>query len=480
MKEVENVILITIDCLRSDHMEIYGYPRTTSPNMTKLAKEGVLFRNAVANGPFTLASFPSIMTSSYPLEGDIYYSLKGRPPTIGELLHREGFRTAAFNPNILLTLRADYSKSFDFYEGYIHKVSEEFSLAVTGPRRGGVGGAKSRAREVILSISKRFPAVGSVAYMLDRFGKDFPTETSRRITSDAIEWIRSNRDNPFFLWIHYMDVHEPYFMERIEMPKVYSSWAGFLAEIRASHLFNKMVMAGRGLSHQEKRYLRKFLIDVYDDRILLVDSQVGKLMKVLMEEGISKSTAVIITSDHGQAFLEHENVFHRASFYEENLRIPLIVWVGGEGGGVRDDPVSLMDIPPTILSLVGLPPHPEFRGSNALNSGERDALIAEASYDEHGHPFYRLPSSNEINFSFAIYRNGYKFIRHFRMDGSSLTELYDLKNDPREGRNIAREMPDIVEDFERILNDHFDEINLSISREIMRFKIRSSKASGGN
>ncbi len=479
----ENIVLITIDCLRADHLESYGYPRVTSPNLTRLAREGVVFRNVVSDGPFTLASFPSMMTSSHPLEGDIYYSLRGRPPLISEVLKGEGFETAAFNPNILLTLRSDFTKGFNHYEGYVARASDEFTIAVTGGSvRSKTDKIKSKIRNLVLSLSSRFPVIGSLAYIVDRLGKEFPTETAERVTSDAIDWILKNRDRPFFVWIHYMDVHEPYFLEKIAMKRHYSSWAGLLSEMKASHLFNKMVLGGKILSDREESYLRKFLVDVYDDRIRHVDAQVGRLISTLEKANLSRETAIIVTSDHGQAFLEHGNIFHKASFYEENLRIPLIVWSGNEWSGRinANSPVSLVDLPPTILSILGLPAHPEYRGKDITAPLKRDHVISEASYDEHGLPFYKVPRSTELNFSFAIYRGRYKYIKHFPMKSSKRAELYDLSADPNERRNLVGELPDLAAEFEKILEKHFDDIGLNIGREIVKFKIHLRKVLGGD
>ncbi len=476
MDEMENIILITVDCLRADHLESYGYNRVTSPNLSRLAREGLAFRNVIADGPFTLASFPSMMTSSHPLEKDIYYSLKGRPPLISEVLKKRGFETAAFNPNILLTLRLDFSRGFNHYEGYVSRVSGEFTTAIVGEREGS-NKIKLKIRSLVVSFSKKFPLLGSISYIIDRIGKDFPTETAERVTSDAIEWIFKNRDRPFFLWIHYMDVHEPYFLEKITMQKHYSSWVGLPSEVKASHIFNKMVLGSKTLSDRERRYLRRFLVDVYDDRVRHVDAQIGRLTNALGEAGLSRKTAIIITSDHGQAFLEHENIFHKASFYEENLRIPLIIWLGGKRieGINANNSISLIDLPPTMLSILGLPHHPSYRGKDISAPLRREYVVSEASYDEHGLPFYKVPKSTELNFSFAIYGGKYKYIKHFPMEASGRAELYDLSTDPNEKENLVDKRPDLVAKFEKWLEKHLEDIGLNIGREVVKFKIHLKK-----
>ncbi len=477
MEGIENLVLITVDCLRADHLESYGYGRITSPNLSRLASEGLIFENVVSDGPFTLASFPPMMTSSYPLEGDVYYSLKERPPLISEVFSEKGFETAAFNPNILLTFRSDFSRGFKNYEGYVSRVSGEFTRALVGGQ-GRSGGIDLKIRDLIISFSKKIPLVGSLAYILDKIGRKFPTETAEKVTSDAIEWIFKNRDRPFFLWVHYMDVHEPYFLEKITMERHYSSWVGLLSEIKASHIFNKMVLEGKALSDREENYLRKFLVDVYDDRIRHVDAQIGRFIKALEEAGLHRETAIVITSDHGQAFLEHGNIFHRSSFYEENLRIPLIIWLGGKrvDGINTSNFISLMDLPPTMLSILGLPYPPSYRGMNIMAPLEREYVISEASYDEHGLPFFRVPKSTKLNFSFAIYREKYKYIKHFPMEASERVELYDLRKDPKEKENLAFKRPELAARFDKLLEKHLRDIGLNIEKEIMRFKIRLKRS----
>jgi len=472
MPDIENVILITIDCLRADHLEIYGYPRETSPNITRIAREGVFFRNVVANGPFTLASFPSIMTSSYPLQGDVYYSLNGRPPLLSELLKQEGFSTAAFNPNILLTVRCDYTKGFDHYEGYLPRISREFS-AVTEVRSTHI---TKKLKDTAISLSKKYPAFELLLYLFSRAWRQFPTEVASKVTSDAIDWIKRNRGRPFFLWIHYMDAHEPYFLERLDMERYYSKWANIFHKMKARYLHSKIILREKGPSEKDTDFLRRYLIDTYDDRIRYIDQNIGRLIKTLESEGLSSRTAVIITSDHGQAFLEHENLYHKASFYEENLRVPLIMW----GGEINEShinpatPASLMDIPPTVMSLLNLRPHRDFMGKDLTKNVDREFIIAEASYDEHGLPFYRVPESSKINFSFVVYLGNYKYIKHIPMKGHPSYELYDLRTDPEE-RNSINKNGDLIEKFDIILTNHMNEISLNIEREIIKFNVKLMK-----
>jgi len=474
MSNIENVILITIDCLRADHLEIYGYPRVTSPNITRIAREGVFLRNVVANGPFTLASFPSIMTSSYPLQGDVYYSLNGRPPLLSELLKQEGFSTAAFNPNILLTVRSNYTRGFDHYEGYLPRISREFSAAVTGD---GSTRITKKLKDIAISLSKKYPAFELLLYLLSRAWRQFPTEVASKVTSDAIDWIKKNKGRPFFLWIHYMDAHEPYFLERFNMKRNYSKWVNTFHKMKAKYLCNRIILGKGGLSERDTDFLRGYFIDIYDDRITYVDQNIGRLFKTLESEGLSRRTAVIITSDHGQAFLEHGNLLHRASFYEENLRVPLIIW----GDEIDESyinpatPTSLMDIPPTVMSLLDLRPHKDFMGKDLTRNVDREFVIAEASYDEHGLPFLRVPEPSEINFSFVVYLGNYKYIKHIPMKGPPSYELYNIRIDPKERNNINKN-EDLIEKFDHILVSHMNEISLNIEREVIKFNVKIMRA----
>jgi arylsulfatase A-like enzyme len=404
------------------------------------------------------------------------------------LLKQEGFSTAAFNPNILLTALYDYSRGFEHYEGYLPKTYRESKVSVAGhPMMEKLESAFYSLSEMIpikavpYLLSEMIPLVKVLPYLLS--WKRFPTAIASKVTSDAINWIKENKGKPFFLWIHYMDAHEPYFLESLATEGYYSKWANFFHRMKAIYLYESL--RKRSLSREEVNFLRRYFIDVYDDRIMYIDHNIGRLIKVLESEGLLPRTAVIITSDHGQAFLEHGELFHGALFYEENLRVPLIIW-GGEINGSYINPktlASLIDIPPTIMSILNLKPHRDFIGIDLTKNADREFIIAEASYDEYRWPprvnilpLIGVPNrSTEINFSFAIYSGNYKYIKHIPMRGSPTYELYNLQIDPKEESNIT-DRPDIVERFDKILANHLNEISLNIQKEIIKFNIKLAKA----
>ncbi len=472
---IENIILITIDCLRPDHLELYGYGKRTMPNFVQLTPSGLVVDRAYTNSPFTLGSFPSIFTSSYPLEGDPFYTLKGRPAPIYEVLHSKGYVTAGFNANLYLSLIKDYERGFDFYwspvktKGEIHR----------GPRS---------YREIVLKIGRSLyrrmeesprlmDAVGSlplfrdIAYLLTDAGVGYTR--AEEITRRAANWIRDYGKRPFFLWIHYMDVHNPYFVGG-DLKRV-GKLSYFIKEqelVRKSH---ELYSSREGLSID--RELDGMLIkmkEVYDERIRRVDANIGKLIKVLEEENLARDTALILTSDHGQGFLEHGFYSHGAYFYEEVLRVPLIISLLGKSSGyerIKNDR-SLIDIPPTILALLG-ESYPFYRGRSLLDDSNNSIVYSEALHNEKGTPVSSMDDSKEVRITIAIKKDEMKYIVQFRGSEVLYEGLYDLGKDRHESEDLSKEdnYSGTLEEFRKDVATHMRSIGINPERVLYRFKL---------
>lgn len=470
--DIENLVLITVDCLRADHLEAYGYRRETSPNITELSREGMVFLNAFANGPFTLASFPSLMTSSYPLQGDVFYGLTGRPPLVSEVLRGKGFRTAAFNTNDFLSFIPEYSKGFDTYvAGGPNDRESQLTYRV-------LGRLYKRFPELGLSATRiisEIPMVNRVLYSLTKVG--FPFIRGNVITELAIEWLRRNKGTPFFLWIHYMDTHNPYMLgeslRKAKKPKY------FLVEHELVKESKNAYSQGRTVSLRGLEEFTKALIDVYDDRIRFVDAQIGRLIKTMREERIEKNTAVIVTADHGQAFLEHGYYSHIALFYEELVHIPLLIHLPNRRRILREDLVSLIDIPPTILSLLdGNPGGHGFFGRDIITHPHptSNIVFSEASHDQRGDAITKFTVGDDttLMFSFMVRGTRWKYIARIAEKSIVREELYDLKADPSERVNLMAKgsVPgSTIDEMRSILRDHLKQINFSYARAELKFNI---------
>ncbi len=337
-----NVLVIVVDTLRADHLSAYGYSRPTSPNIDRLAQQGVLFENAIAPSSWSLPSHASLLTGAYQFEhgvanvqpmpwGGWGKSGMGGYATLGEALERRGYRTGAFSANrVYFTRGVGLGRGFIHFEDYFHSAADSFLRTLYG----------REVSRTLLASSPRNP----VRWLLLRMGFtslfDRDTEGQGRhsrgrairkradvVDRETFNWIDADRSRPFFAFLNFMDVHAPYGTP-MHYPK--PPW---------------------GLNDD---------MDRYDAGVHYVDDYIGRLMKGLQDRGLDKNTLVIITSDHGESLGQHGLSFHASALYWELIHVPLIVWYPAHvPQGVRiSQPVSNAGIASTVMNQAG-PSGPE-------------------------------------------------------------------------------------------------------------------------
>jgi arylsulfatase A-like enzyme len=366
-----NVILITIDTLRADHLGSYGYGRNTSPEIDKLAREGILFENAYSQAPWTYPSVSSIHTSLYPSQ-------------IGQ------FSSVLVLNESLLTL-AEYMKN-NFYE----------TIAV---------------------VSNTYVSKGwGFSQGFDTFNQEYLSNpgdvTSRLVTDKAVGYLKKYGDKPFFLWIHYMDPHAIY----IHHPE-YGYRDEKLNEIQGDLIESNLNKIKETLSPSAIQYV----IDTYDEEISFMDDNVGRLIDSIKELGLDKNTVIILTADHGEEFKERAGFGHASSLYNELIHVPLIIYDPSEktSGGKRViKNVEVRNIAKTITDSCRLEDSP-FGGKSLIRIAE-DGSSDETIYSQQSDA-----SGNSLHKKAAIAGN-WKLIEN--MDRGTF-ELYSLGKDPREKTN---------------------------------------------
>ncbi len=440
-ENIENIVLVTVDCLRRDHLEFYGYNNRTMPRLAIEARGGLIVEEAHTNSPFTRSSLPSLFTSSYPLEGSLPYSIRGRPVTIYSLLKERGYNTAGFSADLFLPPVLEYGKGFDHYwTPTLGRSGRSIKDRLVSGVLFRIGRSSLRfflKYQGLLERATTLPILRDIAYSLTNTVSPYPP--AEIPTTKAVEWIRRNKSDPFFLWIHYMDVHNPYLV------------GGDLRRTgRFSHFLMEQYLTNSSQEEYEKRGrislkddTRSFisaLREVYDERIGRVDASIGKLIDVIREEGIDKETVFILTSDHGQGFLEHGFYSHGAYFYEEILRVPLlIVPLGGvmgwkRLGGYR----SHVDVPPTILSLLGERKEVGYRGKDIIGEPSSGVVYAEALHNQEGRPL-SASGQEEVRVTFGVKKESRKYIVQYRGSNVLWEELFDLASDPEEEMDLSED-----------------------------------------
>jgi len=316
-----NVIVIVVDTLRADHLSSYGYERKTTPFLDSLAAEGVRFENAISPSSWTQPSHASMLTGRYTYEHHAETQpLDDTYPTMGEAMQANGYRTGAFSGNTLFfTRRQGFGRGFLHFEDNYQSVPDAF-----------------------LNSSL-------YGYLFDYYGLrkilHYEGVPTRRLASDinqsALNWIDQNDNKPFFVFINYFDVHDPYTPPESYLSKYGPTQGG---------LVNGFVERYHPDLTPEQLQSE---IDAYDGSVNYVDDQIKALFAELLSRGELDNTIVIITADHGEELGEHGLLQHSASLYRQEIHVPLIVWGAGvPSGKVIDTPVSTTAFPATILNLV--------------------------------------------------------------------------------------------------------------------------------
>ncbi len=408
-----NLLLITIDTLRSDHLGCYGDREAETPRIDALAAEGVLFEQAISQIPLTGPSHTTMLTGLYPVSHGATTNGR-RPRRVGAglpaALAGAGYRTAAFVSGFTLTHQASgLGRWFDRYDDDLSPWSwlpEPASHA-------------------------RLPRLATM--LGPRLGHEWrPVERRAEATTGrATAWLRGHGERPFLLWVHYFDPHRPYdppapFDRRFDPSYDGEADGGW---------FDGAEHARVRATPRDAEHLRA----LYSGEIAYTDTQVGRLLDALVEAELDDSTVVILTADHGESLGEHDYWFdHSERLYEPSLKVPLIVRLPDRAGGGRRvrTPVRLVDLAPTAAELAGveLPVEPEGVSLvGALAGGpvrERPALSAVRGSQA-------FPEKSV----WSVRYRGHKLIRtsawwmdHIRFPPAR--ELYDLRSDPAEESNL--------------------------------------------
>ncbi len=384
-----NVLLISLDSLRADHVGCYGYQRDTSPSIDKLASEGVRFANAVATSSWTLPTHLTMVTSRYQTAHGVVHDtnvLSSATPTLAEILKANGYTTAGFVSAPYVAGHYGHARGMDSFvdlsAAYEHR--REARSAVVAPE----------------------------------------------ITKKAVEWLEDNRDERFFLFLHYFDIHYDYVppapFDRLFDPDYSGSIDGtdFIERDDVNP-----DMDPRDLAH---------ILALYDGEIRFTDSHVGMVLRKLEELGLDGNTLVVLVADHGEEFFEHGNKGHHRSLYREVLDIPFIVRFPERryAGRVVDEQASLVDIMPTILDVTGVEGPTDMEGLSLLDFlGDTKRVLRGAVYGE-------LYDKRGFNVQVARRTPSSTAIQHFNRilhPRRSPWEYYDRSVDRDEQRDIHEE-----------------------------------------
>jgi arylsulfatase A-like enzyme len=443
MSALKSLVLITVDCLRADHVSFLGYNRRTTPFLESLAAESVIFSTAIVAGAPTYYSFPGIMASRYPLAlGRDVIGLAPHEPTIASVLNQSGYSSAAFVAgNPYLSPRFGYGAGFGDFQDFLNTDSalpSSGSNQVTKIRRTRWNQALAAAchkfgpaaflyNELYFQYCQRLTS--RTASSLDRLRR-FPSADV--IIDQACQWLSGHAGQPFFLWLHFMDPHWPYYPP---LPALASMGNSDVSAFRARYVNSNWNRGDLGVTRLKRR--RDQVIALYDSGIHWVDVQIGRLVNKLRDLCVWDNCVFALTADHGEEFLDHGGRYHSPSkVTDELIRVPLLIRAGEVKAQLVNTPFSLLDLAPTLLDAMDAPIPGSFRG-NSCWSQVRD----EKRWDGQAIVECITSCSNPFRLNdrlgariLAIREKRYKLVFDF---GISTEQLFDLEADPHELHPVA-------------------------------------------
>lgn len=380
---MKNVVLLTIDTFRKDVIGCYGNPNGFTPFLDSIQRHCIRFTSAQSVGPYTQSSFPGILTSSYYLDYGRSPQVSQKATVISEVLKENGVTTAGFHSNPYLSAYFGWNRGWDHFYDSMQDTVDEVNPYVKG------------------------------------------NAINEKVDLWLTSHLSASRDKALFLWVHYMDLHEPYAPEGKYVKEVDPSINIGTGEYMK--LFKEVVLP-RDTSNKETVQLLKRL---YEAQVIEVDEYVKMFFDILRKHGILEESTVIITSDHGDEFDEHGGLSHDGKMYAELVHVPLMIYdLRFQQEQVCDGLVSGLDIPPTILHLFGLAPNHKFQGRSILPIED---FPSKGCFGECiGKLAHKVKPTDKPAY---FYSDGKMKIIY--REENEQWELYDLGKDPSEATNIV-------------------------------------------
>ena len=378
-----NVILVSIDTLRKDHLGLYGYQRPTSPVIDEFSKNTAIFDLAISQAPSTTPSHASILTGVIPSVHKALFSQSSRisdsVQTLAESLKQAGYSTASFNGGSQLSARFGFDRGFDVYQTFERT--------------------------------------------------DYQNERLADRISEAVNWMNEHKTERFFLFLHSYEVHMPYAPDASELALFETDYKGPLPNLLSEEMARSINKKRLVISQADKEHI----VNLYDAEIHGMDAAFAELINYLKRSGLFDKSIIVFTSDHGDEMGEHGRMAtHADTLYDELLRVPLLIKFpnGLFAGSKITHQVRSIDILPTILDVLGLRTGPLVQGKSLTG-----LLEGETEFDPHA---LSQIDAKVKRLHYSLRTVDWKFIK-FK------NRLFQLKTDPGELKNVARDFPEIAE-----------------------------------
>lgn len=442
---MKNILLITVDSLRADAVFHDGSVRESLGSFRSLADNGLVCIDAYANAPYTSHSFLSILGGTYQWRYRDHDGFEPERPHLAEHLSEAGYRTAGFHSNANLNSVFGFDRGFDRYPGTNRESEgERESRSALAKLRVAAIERFERSSSVFQALSWGYETVGRTLGI--ELG--MPYTPAERINDRIIEWIRQT-DGKRFIWAHYMDVHTPYYPREGTVSADVSSRRAIKAYHKARRFPETVTDAERRLLH-----------GVYRGEVESFDARIGDLLDRLDRQLSMDDTYIVLASDHGEAFGEHDSFFHTGKLCQEFVHVPLIISGPGIKQGTLDVPVSNIDLMPTLLGWAGADVPDECDGDPVhVNGAPNDRVVFAEAWN---------PSIGRT----MAYDRRWKYIESH---SSGEQYLFDLETDTEERRNVASSRPEELCRLQRATEDHYESVTSEAPRGEGR-RIEASEA----
>lgn len=418
METEPNVLLLVVDSLRYD--AVFGEDSFETPNIDKLADDGVVFSNCFSQGISTAPAMTAMLTGRYPLGYGGHWYIEENQPTFAEQFHENGYETGAIHSNPNVSRLRNFDKGFDTFEENILPLETD--------------GLLKRAPDDVLRYANKFI----------RLLKRTPYLPAPKVNERLAEWIE-DADEPWFLWTQYMDVHGPY------LPGGDFTYRN---KFRAEQLWRKAAVNSPDEIGEEEH---EELLRNYRKEVEYFDSQVGKFLGRLNNRGDLDDTMIIVVGDHGDEFYEHERYGHGNLPYDELTHVPLVVKFPDDTpidqSRVVEEAVRCIDILPTALELADATLTDEME--ERLQGESLLSLLQDDEEPEFDFVVTEKEMRGETDLRFGFRTNEWKFL----YDGKNDEELlYNLHQNAEETEDVSEDHPDVVAEFREHLEARFEQI----------------------
>ncbi|MBW2395215.1 MAG: sulfatase-like hydrolase/transferase [Deltaproteobacteria bacterium] len=401
LSERPNLILVMVDTLRADHLSCYGGPVET-PNLCRIATDGGTLYDGFSHASWTKPATATLLTSLVPTSHQAMSKPSALGPeieTLAEQLRDHGYATGGFVSNTNLTESFGFAQGFDEY----HYLGPDYLF----------GAEESSSKLVMYQILRRVWFALPLGLHFGDFYQD-----SEVVNGHAMPWLDRHRDARFFLFLHYMDPHDPYF----------------------EHPYNGYGIA-RASNQHPPASMAEEMHRLYKQEIAYLDDKFGDLITHLEDLGVYDDTVIALVADHGEEFYEHGGFWHGLTLYEEQIHVPLMVkWAKGKPGSdpdARAHVARLIDVAPTLLLQAGAQPADAMQG--------QDLAMDLATRSEAGRTVF-AEEDHEGNVLRAIRTGQWKWIEAGEGNprGLPTNELFDMVSDRGETTNRIEDEPDVA------------------------------------